>query len=367
MLLLALPGFAGSAFAVLIGCLVFLFALPSLGHQVDYGYALSPAAGAFLFVLLGLAGALGAALAAVGPEVGGTTVAAGAAMLLSPDSRFSRQVQATNPGLDYNRHFAAFHRSLYRANVAVDVTGPGRDLSGYRLVAAPLLAVASEEDAVRLAAYVRAGGTLVLTFRAGTRDSHNAIVEARPPGILQALCGVEVEEYDSLPPGATRGLRFLPRGLGAGTGTHRASWCEVLRLRGAEPLALYTDGHYRGRPAVSMNRVDAGRVIYLGVAAEQPLYDALVPWLCALAGVRPVLRTPPGVEATERESSGQESGKRRLLFLLNHEDRPRRVRLGPGKFTDLLGDGHAVSGRVRLPPLGVRVLAKVADGTTKGP
>ncbi len=63
MLVLALPGFVGSAFAVLIGCLVFLFALPSLGRQLDYGYALSPAAGAFLFVLLGFAGALGAALA----------------------------------------------------------------------------------------------------------------------------------------------------------------------------------------------------------------------------------------------------------------------------------------------------------------
>jgi hypothetical protein len=62
--MLALPGFAGSAFAVLIGCLVFLFALPSLGHQLDYGYVLSPAAGAFLFVLLGFEGALGAALAA---------------------------------------------------------------------------------------------------------------------------------------------------------------------------------------------------------------------------------------------------------------------------------------------------------------
>jgi len=64
MLLQALPGFVGSAFAVLIGCLVFLFALPSLGRQADYGYALSPAAGAFLFVLLGVVGALGSALAA---------------------------------------------------------------------------------------------------------------------------------------------------------------------------------------------------------------------------------------------------------------------------------------------------------------
>jgi beta-galactosidase len=241
--------------------------------------------------------------------------------------------------------------------VAVDIAWPGRDFSGYRLVAAPLFTVAGGADVERLDAYVRAGGTLVLTFRAGTRDEHNAIVDGRPPGALRGLCGVEVEEYDSLPPGGTRGLRFLVPGLGAGSGVHRASWCEVLQLRGAEPLAVYTDGHYRGRPAVAMHRLGAGRVIYLGVAAEQPLYDALVPWLCRLAGVQPVLRTPPGVEATERRTGGPERGGRRLLFLLNHSDRPARVRLGPGRFTDLLAGSRPLAGGMVLPPLGVRVLA----------
>jgi beta-galactosidase len=310
--------------------------------------------------------AMGAALAAVGPAVAGTAVAAEAALLVSPDARFSQQIQATNPGLDYNRHFAALHRSFYHTNVAVDVAWPGRDLSGYRLIAAPLFTVANEADVGRLEAYVRAGGTLLLTFRAGTRDPHNAVVDARPPGLLRNLCGAEVEEYDSLPPGGRRGLRFLPRGLGAGSGVHRASWCEVLRLQGAEPLAVYTDGHYRGRPAAAMHRLGAGRVIYLGVAAEQPLYDALVPWLCRTAGVRPVLRTPPGVEATERRTGGPGGGGRRLLFLLNHSDRPARVRLGTGRFTDLLDDGRPLAGAAVLPPLGVRVLATGAGDPAKG-
>ncbi len=143
------------------------------------------------------------------------------------------------------------------------------------------------------------------------------------------------------------------RGSAPGPARHRACWCEVLHLRGAEPLAVYTDGHYRGRPAVTMNRLDAGRVIYLGVAAEQPLYDALIPGLCRMAGVWPVLRTPPGIEAAERSD-----GDRRILFLLNHGDRPRRVRLGPGRFTDLAGDERLHRGCVTLPPLGVRVLGR---------
>ena len=60
--ILALPGFLASAFAIVIGCLALLTSIPSLGRQAEYGYQLSPAAGGFLFILLGLAGFGGACL-----------------------------------------------------------------------------------------------------------------------------------------------------------------------------------------------------------------------------------------------------------------------------------------------------------------
>jgi len=59
-----LPGILGGVFSVFIGGLVFLFSVPSLGRQGEYGYLLSPAAGAILYLMLGLAGFIGAALAA---------------------------------------------------------------------------------------------------------------------------------------------------------------------------------------------------------------------------------------------------------------------------------------------------------------
>jgi len=63
-LILALPGILGGVFSVFIGGLVLLFSVPSLGRQGEYGYLLSPAAGAILYLMLGLAGIIGAALAA---------------------------------------------------------------------------------------------------------------------------------------------------------------------------------------------------------------------------------------------------------------------------------------------------------------
>ena len=60
---LALPGFIAGIVAVAIGCIFLLFALPSLGRRGELDYAFSQVAGAFLIVLLGLCGILGATLA----------------------------------------------------------------------------------------------------------------------------------------------------------------------------------------------------------------------------------------------------------------------------------------------------------------
>ncbi len=62
-LALVLPGVGGGLFGTLIGVIIFLFSLASLGrHETGY-YALSPAAGGLLYILLGLAGITGVALA----------------------------------------------------------------------------------------------------------------------------------------------------------------------------------------------------------------------------------------------------------------------------------------------------------------
>jgi hypothetical protein len=57
-----LPGIFAGAFAVIIGGIALFTSFPSLGRQSEYGFMLSPAAGGFLFILLGLSGALGAFL-----------------------------------------------------------------------------------------------------------------------------------------------------------------------------------------------------------------------------------------------------------------------------------------------------------------
>lgn len=58
-----MPGICGGLFGALIGVIIFLFSLASLGRYETGYYALSPAAGGLLYILLGLAGVIGALLA----------------------------------------------------------------------------------------------------------------------------------------------------------------------------------------------------------------------------------------------------------------------------------------------------------------
>jgi len=62
--IVALPAAVASLVAVAIGVIFLIFALPSLGGRGAFDYFFSQGAGGLLIVLLGLAGGLGAALAA---------------------------------------------------------------------------------------------------------------------------------------------------------------------------------------------------------------------------------------------------------------------------------------------------------------
>ncbi|HOV81179.1 MAG TPA: hypothetical protein PLQ01_00705 [Methanothrix sp.] len=67
--IVALPAAVASLVAVAIGVIFLIFALPSLGGRGAFDYFFSQGAGGLLIVLLGLAGGLGAALAAESPRL----------------------------------------------------------------------------------------------------------------------------------------------------------------------------------------------------------------------------------------------------------------------------------------------------------
>ena len=292
---------------------------------------------------------MGAEIRKAGEPIYGSTVKPAVAMILSYDSRFTFQIQANNPQFSYPDHFHQFYRALYHRHVPIDIVAPTADFSTYKLVVAPALHVVSDAATENLKGFVEAGGVLVVTQRSGVKDEANTVVNQRLPGLLAELCGVEVDEYDSLSADVHNELEFALPELASSSPIFVSVWCDVLKPNGAAVVARYTQDYYAGKPAITLNRFGQGQVVYVGTLGDAPLYEALVGWLLDLAGVQPLLTAPEGVEVTERWQ-----GDQRLLFVLNHTDLEQEVTLDR-RYTNLL-NGSTFEGAVTTAPRDVLVL-----------
>lgn len=294
--------------------------------------------------------AMGAALGRVGGQILPTAPRPRVAMILSYDSRFAFQVQGNNPGFSYPGHLKSLYAAFHRRGIEVAIVPPEADLSSYRIVLAPALHVLSDEVARSLENFVEHGGILLGTARSGVKDIHNAVVDAHLPGLLRRVFGLMVEDYDS--PALAVSIPLAAAGQNAPAQAAATGWADILALEGAEPVMTYAAEYYAGRAAVARHRLGKGQAIYAGSFGNEALHAALAELLLDAAGMADrAIVLPEGVELCRREAA---DGGAPLLFLLNHGAEPASLTL-PGAHHDLL-TGDSVSGRVEVPPHGLRLL-----------
>jgi beta-galactosidase len=256
--------------------------------------------------------------------------------------------------LDFKARVLDHYRPLWHANIPVDFAHPHTVLAPYRLVIVPNLYLVDDAGARNLAAHVRDGGHLLMSYFSGIVDQHDRVRTGGHPGAFRELLGIDIDEFNPLQPGETHALRHAGH---AGTAT---DWQDVIELSGAEPLATYADGDLKGTPAATRHRHGSGTATYLGTTPDPTTLRALILDAATTAGVTPVLHTPDGVEATHRHAPDGTPH----LFLLNHTPEAVTLDLTPTALThptDLLTPGTPVTGPLRLPPYGVAVLRE-ADG-----
>ncbi|MEV4891872.1 beta-galactosidase [Nonomuraea sp. NPDC055795] len=268
---------------------------------------------------------LGADLRRLG-EVAGSHSDAEVALVLDWDSWWGLEAPESMPSnrLKLKDLLLAWYAPLHARGIAVDLTPPGRDLSGYKLVIAPNLYLAGDE----LAAY---RGELVVGPFSGVVDANDQVHDGGAPGPLRELLGVAVDEWWPLPDGVRQPVE--------GGSAH--TWAEWLRPIDAEVLARYRGGDLDGRPAITRK----GRATYLSCLLDDvtPILDDVL----ARAGVRGV-EVPEGVEAVRRGA---------YLFLLNHTAETRRVTL-PHRGEDLLTQ-TTLHGEIELAPRDAIVLKEI--------
>ena len=296
---------------------------------------------------------MGEEIRKIGEQLEGSLLTPKVAMLLSYDARFAFQVQQNNPQFSYPDHLLKYYRAFHNAQVPVEIISETDDFTSYKILVAPALHLVTEELAQKLTKFVEAGGTLVVTLRTGVKDAANAVVNMPLPGLLAELCGVEVDEYDSLAHNMSNELELALPGLAVNSPVAARVWCDVLTPTTASVLATYTKDYYAEKPALTLNQFGKGQVVYVGTVGDDRLYQSLTGWLLQKSDVTPLLAVPEGVEVTERLQ-----GEQRLLFLLNHTNDRQEIILD-GEHTDILLN-MVLDKTASLAPRDVMILKKTA-------
>jgi beta-galactosidase len=292
---------------------------------------------------------VGEELKLLAPALKDTRVVADVCILYSHDNEWAlRQPMQPNKHFDLHEHVQLIYNALHDRNIQVDFARPTEDLSAYKIIFVPSLNVLSSAEADRLKLYVQNGGTLVGTFNTGLVDQHHIAPDSGYPNDLTDLFGLEVLEFDPIPPGEENHLTF--KGAFPTSHLHPARlWCDIIEPKGCQILATYAKDFYAGRPAITMNTFGLGKAIYIGTMSHQHFYSDLVLWLRQMCGLQPLLKVPENIEVSMRQKEGM-----RIFFLLNHQNSPVRIQFYKPMHDFLTG--NTFSGNYDLPPHGVLVL-----------
>jgi len=204
-----------------------------------------------------------------------------------------------------HRHLVtAAHAAARRLALDVDIVPPDADLTGYEVVLAPALHVATPARLLHLEQALDAGVLVILGPRSLTRDEHTVWVDAAVPAGLAARLGARVEHAGNpsgWPREAAEPSRLVlddprePLPVGG--------WIETLTAveAGTQVLGRAQGGPLHGEPVV----VRRGGLVHLGAASEEA-------WTAVLAGLLDRRPKPRHLEVFER-------GGRHVT--LDHRDR----------------------------------------------
>jgi beta-galactosidase len=263
------------------------------------------------------------------PGLDRTEPLAQVAIVYSHDAGSAFATQYQSEGFDYMKQLRAFDEACQNLGLGAAVIGEADDLSSYRIVVVPSLAIVHEGFARKLEEFVSQGGQAIITCRSGVKDENgNCILGEDLPTVFRTICGCHVDESDAI------GSREQEISWGEKT-LANTSWCDLLVCDTAEPVATYKGRYYDGVPAVTKNSFGQGSCLYAGTLGGKAFCRALLKEAARGAGIV-CSELPWGVEESVRSGEGVT-----YRFYFNNTLEPKSV----------VADGA----EIELAPLEVRI------------
>jgi beta-galactosidase len=247
--------------------------------------------------------------------------------------------------MDYISELHRYYCALYSNNIQVDFLKTTSDLSGYKVILAPLLYMLPADTAKKLIQFTENGGTLIATYMTGWADEDDRCVYGAYPGLLRDVLGLWAEETDALFPDERNGICITEefrRKEGFDQVYSSDFLCERIHPEGARVLGFYKDDFYSGEPCFTVDEFGKGRAYYIATRPEPAFLDALIKLLmkdCRISAPFPV---EGAVEITVREKNNNKT-----YFVICQDPEGGLIDLGAETLTDRL-TGETLSGSVKL-------------------
>ena len=254
---------------------------------------------------------------------------------------------------NYLKEIMRWYKALYQLNVNVDIISPEDELSGYRLVIAPLLYMVREGFDKKAEAFAEKGGVFISSGYTGIVDEHDLAFLGGYPGPLKKLFGIWVEETDVLPPDRKNSFFF------EGSRYEARQLFDILGSteEDTEVLSAYGSDFYEGTPVLTRHPFGKGAAYYFTTRSTEDFYRDFLRGRLKECGISSILPPLEGVEVTCRENETHE-----YLFLLNHRDGIVTLPYGIHGTDLITGNCYAEEQDAVLPPKGVMILKREKSG-----
>lgn len=293
---------------------------------------------------------IGAVLEQLSDRVYGSGTPAETAILFDTENKWAldKCQGPRNIGLDYFGNIRRNYSYFWKNGINVDIIDSTFDLSGYKLVIAPMLYLFRDGIQEKLRRFVRDGGTLVTTcFTGVVNDTDLSFLGEATGDKLSDVLGLWVEEVDSLYDCESNRTTWNDKSYSL------KELCEICHPTTCETLAVYETDFYAGKPVLTKNQFGKGVAYHVSTSADTDFFHALYAKLAAACDLTYAIRTavPDGVSLTWRQSDTE-----KLIFVQNFGDSAAAVQLDQ-PYENVL-TGETVSGSLNIEKYGFAVLAK---------
>jgi beta-galactosidase len=235
------------------------------------------------------------------------------AVLYSFDNIWSWKSQPQSTEFDFTNEFVRLYTPFHNLNVSMDVISAEKEFNKYKIIILPVMKIIGSELAARLEEFTQKGGIIIFSFRTGIKDKDNNLYLGKVfPGYVQKLCGIEIEESESLQ--GDQEVEILGQGIYENIEGVGRVWRDMINTTTAEVLFSYTDMFYSQKAAITCNNYGLGKVYYIGSGVDEDTLNIITETITKEAELQ-FEKSPKAVEVVYRQVDNTQ-----YKFVINHNE-----------------------------------------------